>query len=186
MSTVLTTEPSTIRAGDFLTWLKSLSEYPANAGWSLSYTLINDSTKITINAAASGADHLVSVLAATSANYASGLYSWMARVTKATEIYTIASGSIEILPNLAALTIFDGRSHARIMVQAIEAAIQGRASSTQLEYEINGRRVRNMDPGDLIKWLSFYRAELAKEAQVESIRRTGVNPRNIGVRFHRV
>lgn len=186
MVTVPTIEPSVFRAGDFLTWLKSLPDHPANAGWSLTYTLINATTKITITASASGAEHLVSVSAATSAGYASGGYSWMSRVTKATEIYTMASGSIEILPNLAALTTFDGRSHARIMVQAIEAAIQGRASSTQLEYEINGRRVRNMDPGDLIKWLSFYRAELAKEAQVESIRRTGVNPRNIGVRFHRV
>jgi len=186
MATVPTIEPDVVRAGDFLTWLKSLPDYPANAGWSLTYTLINATAKITITASASGADHLVSVPAATSTNYEAGLYSWMSRVTKATEIYTIDQGSIEILPNLAALTTFDGRSHARIMAQAIEAAIQGRASSTQLEYEINGRRVRNMAPSDLISWLSFYRAELAKEAQVESIRRTGVNPRNIGVRFHRV
>lgn len=186
MATVPTTEPQTMRAGDFITWQKTLTDYPANAGWSLVYTLINGSTKLTINATASGADHLVSVAAATSASYAAGSYTWMARVTKATEIYTVDTGSLEVLPNLAALTTFDGRSHARIMVAAIEAAIQGRASSTQLEYEINGRRVRNLDPSDLIKWLSFYRAEVAKEAQAETIRKTGVNPRNIGVRCTRV
>lgn len=186
MATVPSTEPASIRAGDFLTWTKTLSDYPANAGWALVYTLINGSTKLTINATASGADHLVSVAAATSAAYAAGSYTWMARVTKGTEIYTVDTGSLEVLPNLAALTTFDGRSHARIMVSAIEAAIQGRASSTQLEYEINGRRVRNLDPSDLIKWLSFYRAEVAKEAQAETIRKTGVNTRNIGVRCVRV
>jgi hypothetical protein len=186
MPTVPSTEPLSIRAGDLVTWTKSLSDFPANAGWTLTYTLINATTKITIAASASGADHLVSVPAATSANYAAGIYTWMARVSKALELYTVAQGTIEILPNLATLTTFDGRSHARTMVEAIEAAIEGRASALQLEYEINGRRIKFMGPDELIKWLSFYRSELAKEAQAESLTRTGINRRNIGVRCVRV
>lgn len=186
MATVPTIEPQTIRAGDLVSWTKTLQDYPANAGWSLVYTLINGSAKITINASASGADHLVSVAAATSAAYAAGSYSWMARVAKGAEIYTVDTGSLTIQPNLAALNTFDGRSHAKVMVEAIEAAIQGRASSLQLRMMINGRSIEFYPPADLIKWLSFYRAEVAKEAQLESIRRTGKNPRNIGVRFHRV
>lgn len=186
MATVPTTEPSTIRAGDLLSWSKALADYPANAGWSLTYTLINASNKITITATASGADHLVSVPAATTSSYTAGLYTWMARVTKALEIYTIDRGSMEVLPNLAALTTFDGRSHAKTMVEAIESAIQGRASALQLRMQINGRSIEYLNPADLIKWLSFYRAEVAKEAQAETIRKTGHNPRNIGVRFHRV
>lgn len=186
MATVPTIEPQTIRAGDLVSWTKALQDYPANAGWSLVYTLINGSAKITINASASGADHLVSVAAATSAAYAAGSYSWMARVTKGAEIYTVDTGSLTIQPNLAALNTFDGRSHAKVMVEAIEAAIQGRASSVQLRMTINNRSIEYLSPTELIKWLSFYRAEVAKEAQLESIRRTGKNPRNIGVRFHRV
>lgn len=186
MATVPTTEPVSIRAGDFLTWTKTLSDYPANDGWVLSYTLINASAKITITASASGADHLVSVAAATSAGYTAGSYSWMSRVTKGTEIYTVDTGSMQILPNLAALTTFDGRSHAKVMVEAIEAAIQGRASSVQLRMAINNRSIEYLSPTELIKWLSFYRAEVAKEAQAETIRKTGHNPRNIGVRCTRV
>lgn len=186
MATVPTIEPTTIRAGDLVSWSKSLADYPANDGWTLVYTLINGSTKLTINASASGADHLVSVAAVTSAAYTAGSYSWMARVTKGAEIYTVDTGSMQILPNLAALTTFDGRSHAKVMVEAIEAAIQGRASSVQLRMAINNRSIEYLSPTELIKWLSFYRAEVAKEAQAETIRRTGVNPRNIGVRFHRV
>lgn len=188
MPTVPTSEPQTFRAGDFLTWSKSLTDYPANAGWSLAYTLINASGKITINASPSGADHLVSVPAATTANYAAGSYSWMARVTKATEIYTIDNGTIEVLPNLAAagLTTYDGRSHAQTMVEAIEAAIEGRASALQLKMEINGRSIEYMGAADLITWLSFYRAELAKEGRAETLRRTGINRNKIGVRCTRV
>ena len=186
MATVPTIEPQTIRAGDLVSWTKTLQDYPANAGWSLVYTLINASSKITINASASGADHLVSVAAATSAAYAAGSYTWMARVTKAAESYTVGVGSLTIQPNLAALTTFDGRSHATVMVEAIEAAIQGRASSVQLRLAINSRSIEYLSPTELIKWLSFYRAEVAKEAQLESIRRTGKNPRNIGVRCTRV
>lgn len=182
MATVPTTEPTSIRAGDFLTWLKSLTDYPANAGWVLSYTLINAALKITITASASGADHLISVPAATTANYTAGRYSWMARVTKATEIYTIDSGTVEVLPNLSALTTFDGRSHAATMVEAIEAATEGRASALQLKMEINGRSIEYMGAGDLITWLSFYRAELAKEGRAETLRRTGINRNKIGVR----
>ena len=175
-----------MRAGDFLTWTKSFTDYPANDGWVLSYTLINATNKISIPASASGADHLVAVTAVNSAAYAAGIYTWMARVTKATEIYTVGQGTIEVLPNLAALTTFDGRSHARTMVEAIEAAIQGRASALQLEYELNGRRIKFMGPDELIKWLSFYRSELAKEAQAESLARTGISRRKIGVRCVRV
>ncbi len=186
MATVPTTEPATIRAGDFITWVKTLTDYPASAGWALSYTLINAAVKITINASASGADHLVSVAAATTGSYAAGSYTWMARVTKGTEIYTVETGSMQILPNLAALSTYDGRSHAKVMVEAIEAAIQGRASSVQLRMAINNRSIEYLSPTELIKWLSFYRAEVAKEAQAETLRKTGINPRNIGVRFHRV
>lgn len=186
MADMLSIEPQTIRAGDFVTWMKSLADYPADAGWSLAYTLINAAGKITINASASGADHLVAVAATATANYVAGSYIWMARVTKGSESYTIGTGTIDILPNLAALTTFDGRSHAKVMVEAIEAAIQGRASALQLRMSINNRSIEFLSPSELIKWLSFYRAEVAKEGQLETIKRTGKNPRNIGVRCVRV
>ncbi len=184
--TIPSTEPTTLRAGDLLTWTKSLSDYPANNGWSLVYTLINAASKITITAGASGADFLISVAAATTAAYTAGTYQVMGRVTKSTEIYTVFTGTIEILPNLAALTTYDGRSHAKVMLAAIEAAYEGKASTTQLEMEINGRRVRNFAPAELIQWHSHYTALVAQEADAEHLARTGINRKRIGVRCTRV
>ncbi len=187
MSTVPTKEPSTIRAGDFLTWSKDLSpDYRADQGWALAYTLINATTKLTINASADGAKFLVSVPAATSAGYAAGGYDWMARVSKGTEIYTVGSGRIQIEPNWAALSAYDGRSHARKMLEAIESAYEGRASNTQLEMEINGRRIQYMGAEELIKWHSHYKALVVQEDQAERFARTGINPRRVGVRLRRV
>jgi len=185
-ATIPSTEPSSFRAGDLLTWTKSLADYPANQSWTLAYTLINAASKITINASASGADFLVSVAAATTAAYTAGAYQWMARVTKATEIYTVGQGTIEILPNLATATTFDGRTHAKTMLDAIEAAFEGKASSTQLEMEINGRRIKSFSPEEMIRWRSYYKMEVAKEGDAESLTRTGINRRRIGVRFTRV
>ena len=184
--TIPSIEPTSFRAGDLLQWTKSLSDFPAGAGWTLAYTLINHTAKITINASASGNDFSVSVAAATTANYAEGTYSWMARVTKATEIYTVGTGTIEILPNLAAATLYDNRSNAKTMLDAIEAAYYDRASSTQLEMEINGRRIRSMSVDELIKWRSYYAAIVAREADAETFARTGISRRRIGIRCTRV
>lgn len=177
-----TTEPKTFRAGDLLSWSKSLSDFPANAGWALAYTFINATQKLTINAGASGADFLVSVSAATTAPYIAGTYSWMARVSKGTEIYTVDSGTTEILPNLATATTYDGRTHAKKMLEAIEAAYEGRASLTQMQLQINGRSVQEFSRQELITWRSYYKAEVAQQGEIESIGRTGHNPRHIKVR----
>jgi len=65
-------EPTRIRAGDTITWRKTLSEFPASLGWVLYYRLINTVAKQDITAAADGDAHLVTVTKAASAGYAAG------------------------------------------------------------------------------------------------------------------
>ena len=85
-----------------------------SAGWALVYTLINATTKITLpTGVASGSDYVVTVPAATSANYAAGAYSYMATVTLAGERYTVETGTVTIRANLSAQTTYDNRSPAR-------------------------------------------------------------------------
>ena len=117
-----TIEPSRVTAGDTLAFTKSLPDYPASAGWVLSYTLINGTGKITFNATASGSDHAVNVLAATTAGWAAGTYTWQSVVTKAAERYTIGQGSMVVAPDLAAAATFDGRSSARKALAPMSAS----------------------------------------------------------------
>lgn len=161
--TILTTEPAQLRAGDLATWTKTLADYPASSGWALSYALVKAGLRIAINASASGDDHLVAVAAATTSGWAAGSYTWVARVTKATEIYTVASGTLDILPDLAAAsTGYDGRSHAVKTLDAIKSWIETRNPGVA-EYEISGRRMKYIPMGDLLALRDRYQREVNAE-----------------------
>ena len=159
-----TTEPSRVTAGDTITWLKSLTDYPASGGWVLSYTLINSAAKITATAAASGADHLVTISAATSAVYTPATYTWHAAVTRGAERYTVGTGAIVIAPNLAAATTYDTRSSAKKALEAVNLALESYgAKAYQQSYEIAGRKMSFQNPGDFIAFRSRLMAEVARE-----------------------
>lgn len=163
-ATVPTTEPTQLRAGDTWSWSRSFSDYPAGT-WTLAYSLLNSSGKISITAAADGTDYLVTVAASSTANYTAGTYSGVARVTSGAESYTVWQGSIEVLPNLAAAPSFDDRTHARKMLEAIEAALESRASSSQVDLiqsAIGDRQVMRK-PELLIKLRDTYKLEVASE-----------------------
>ena len=160
-ATIQTTEPTSITPGDTVKWTRSLPDYPASAGWVLSYELVKASTRITITASSSGDNHLVTVAAATSTNYTAGDYAWRARVTKSGEVYTVGTGRVTILPSFASAT--DARSQARRALEAIESMLEGRASSAVMEYEIAGRRLRNYPIPELLTLRDRYRQDVARE-----------------------
>jgi hypothetical protein len=181
-----TIEPTRFRAGDTVSWSKSLSDYPASDSWVLHYRFINSTSKIDITAAADGSDHLVSVSAADSAAYRAGDYTWTSWVTKDAERYTIAGGRVTILPDLAAVTSsgFDLRSTARKTLDLVDAAMLAHgASAWTQEYEIAGRRMRFKTVGEFMSFRSRLKAEVRAEENAERIR-NGERPRNrINVRF---
>lgn len=162
--TIPTKEPAFVVAGDSITWKRSLADYPASAGWVLSYRLINAAGKIDITSAASGDDHLVSVTAVTSAAWVAGDYTWTAYVTKTAERYTLGSGAITVRPNLAAQAAgFDTRSHAAKTLDAIEAVIEGRATQSHLSYSVAGRQMQFIPIPDLLVLRDKYRVEVRSE-----------------------
>jgi hypothetical protein len=180
---VPTSVPAKITAGDTLSWSRSLPDYPANGGWVLKYRLINAAGKIDITAGASGADHLVSVTAATSAAYAAGTYDWQEYVEKGTERYTTGAGSIVVSPNLAAQAGgLDTRTDARRMLDAVNAWLVARDLAVA-EYEIAGRRMKYIPIADLIALRGKLQAEVNREEAAARIMR-GESPGNkLLVRF---
>lgn len=182
MADTPTIEPSSVNAGDTWRWTRSLADYPASAGWALSYTLINASAKITVNASASGDDHAVTVPAATTAGYAAGTYDWRARVSKAGEVYTVGEGRLTVRNAFSAAT-FDARTHARKTLDAIEAVIEGRASSEVSYYMIGNRQLRYMTPAELLTLRDKYRAECAREDAAAAVAAGLPDRRRVFVRF---
>lgn len=170
MTTIPTTEPTQVRAGDTVKWTRSLSDYPPTT-WTLSYALRGVPGEIDITASDNGdGTHLVSVPPATSAAWEPGIYPWSAKVTDGTDVYTVDQGTIEVLEDLSAIAgSHDGRSHAKKTLDALEAVIQKRASRSDLSYTIAGRTLQNMTPKEIRDEWSFWKSRVVMEARAERI-----------------
>lgn len=154
-----TTEPAALRAGDTANWLLNLPYHPAGQGWSVQYDLVNATHKITLTSAAEGDQHRITEAAAITAGYTPGKYLWQKRVKKGAEAYTLGTGTIEILPDLAAVVTLDTRSHAQKTLEALEAWIENRNPGVA-EYEIAGRRMKYISIAELLKLRDQYRREV--------------------------
>ena len=115
-------EPEKLTAGVTWKWKKTLSDYPASE-WSLCYYLRKDGAGIsTFNASADGDTFETTVTAAISAVYAAGVYDFIGIVSKGSEKYLVFDGIVEVLPNPTASAAYDPRTHARRVLDLIEAA----------------------------------------------------------------
>lgn len=182
-----TQEPTVLIAGDTLVWQKTLPNYPASAGWTLNYRLINAAGHLDIIAGASGSDFLVNVPAVTSAAYAAGMYSWQSFVTNAGgERYTLETGSIEVKANWAAQAVgLDTRSNAKKILEALEAAWVT-ASATRafvFDYKIADRQMRFATRAEWIAEIDYWRREVAREQRAERIKAGLPSGRTVYVRF---
>jgi len=175
----LTNIPPTLMAGDSATWRASLPDYPASAGWSLSYVLINAAGKLTIASTADGDDHLVSLESATTAAYPPGRYGYTALVSLSGDRIAVGSGSIEILPDVASLDSLDSRTFAEKTLDALEAVISGKASKDQLQYALNGMSLARYTWDELIKARNYFRGEVQKEQRAKA----GKKANKVYVRF---
>lgn len=179
-----TSEPGSLIAGDTAKWLKTLGDYPATAGWVLSYILINATSKITFSASASGADHLVNVAAATTASWAAGSYSWRASVALAGEVYTVGSGTITVEPAFGVgVSTLDDRSFAAKALANIEAYLVDPNNLSAARYSIAGREIQKIAMVDLLKARDKYKAEVALETAASDAGRGLPDRRRIYVRF---
>ena len=163
-----TKEPDAAREGDTIKWEKDLADYSAADSWVLKYAFRGNSSTIDITAAASGKKHLISITAATSADYSSGVYDVLGWVEKGSERYTVYSGTIEILADLeAAGSSYDGRTHVKKTLDAIEAVLENRATKEILESSIEGVAIKRIPHEELMamrgRYLAWYKEELAAE-----------------------
>lgn len=181
MPTIPTTEPASINAGNTAKWQKSLVEYPASAGWVLTYELVNAQQRITFGSEPAGDDHLVNVAAATTAAWTPGAYEWRASAALGSEIYTVASGRMQVAPAFG--TAVDARSQVRRTLEAIEATLEGRASSATAEYQIAGRALKYIPVPELLTLRDRYRRDLAAEEDASAVLAGGAPRGRIMVRF---
>jgi hypothetical protein len=179
--TAPTTEPAALRAGDTWAWRREdLGDYPASA-WTLTYYFRNAVSHFNITAAADGDVFDVEVAGATTAGYAPGRYTWFAFVSDGTDRHQVGDGAFEVQQDVANAVPFDGRTFARRLLDYVEAALENRASSDQLdviEAQLDARKIRRGEGG-----LLALRSQLQIEVKREDAARMGETKSRILVRF---
>jgi hypothetical protein len=179
MASTPTTEPTELRAGDTWTWRRDdLADYPAS-GWALTYYFRNATRFFDVTATADGAGHLATVARATTAAIVAGVYTWVAVASNATERHEVSRGQTTILPDYSATAAIDGRTFARVLLDAVEAELIQRGSSGRLDVVTSALADRSLtrDAGGLTALRTQLKAEVAQEDAAER-RRLGLASRN--------
>ncbi len=176
--------PKEITAGLNAEWEISGGDYPASGGWTLSYVLVKTGAQIVFDAAAAGDDFQVTLNAATTSGYAAGIYKYKAFASKGTDKYPVESGTIEILPDFITQSSgYDSRSHVKRVLDAIEATIEGSASSAQKSMSLNGVNLDQYELPQLLELRSLYKSEYASEIKAEKLNRGEKIGGKVFVRF---
>lgn len=126
--------------------------------------LLRGPETIDLTATGDGSEHLFYASAATTSAWAPGVYRYAVRATRGDDVRPVVSGSLEIIPDIAlmeagALVL----SHARIVLNNINAVIEKRATQDQQKYVINNRELWRTPIPELLKLREVYMAEVRME-----------------------
>lgn len=162
--------PDSFRAGDSVTWTVSLPAFPASAGWAVSYRLLSPSgVAVDIDSTASGDDHVTTLTAANTSVLTEGTATLVCIATKGDERKTVGSKTVTILPDLAVIGTFDGRSRNQKTLDDLEAALAAYAAAGQghvAEYQVAGRVMKFRTVEEIEALIAHYRRLVVKERAV--------------------
>lgn len=179
-------------AGDTLDFYDDVPDYPPNDGWTLKYYLsprftTPTQTLITISSITEGTRYRLQAAAGITIGWAPGAYTWKRRVEKAGPInQSLGEGQIVIKTAPSLMTQgFDGRTHARKMLDQINAALEALSLDVK-SYAIGSRTMTKRDIPELLTLRDRYMAEASNEEAAAEIASGLSNPRSFGIRFNRV
>ena len=185
-----TQEPDTLVVGDRWMWRRpDLASIYDPSEYALTYEFHRDSggggaNQFTITATETSDDYIIEVPSATTDAYVANAYIWYAFITRSSDSERIAvdNGRAELIDDFADSNA-DVRSHAKTVLDAIEATIEGRASQDQMSYSIAGRSLSRMSIDDLITFRNRYRAEYLEEIKKSRIKNKQDSGNLVKVRF---
>ena len=169
---VATNEPAELRAG--LTWQwerNDLADYPASA-WTLKYWFKRQggTDKFSVTASANGSAFSVNVAASTTAAYVADDYTWVAVVTAGSESFEVDRGTLKLLPRYDQDVALDDRTHAKKMLETIEAALEAITKWDVKSYAVGSRQMTKRDVPELLQLRDKYKGEVFREQLAENAR----------------
>jgi hypothetical protein len=126
-----------LRAGTTWSWKRSeCAEFPVADSWTYTYYLAGK-TSLSFSASNGTGEFTVSVAPTTTSAVAAGSYSWELRASLSGAVYTVSAGVFTIVADSNVGTS-DSRSHAEIMLAAVEAEIAARVTGDGSAHESYG------------------------------------------------
>jgi hypothetical protein len=177
MSTPIpTNEPTQITQGATVKWSKSFADYPASGGWNLKYYFRGPGAGLDLDVAGgaivvNGDGWIVTIDNSQSASLGAGINYWQAWIDNGGgESYVLGEGRTQVDAGLGSVDSgapYDGRSEIKKTLDAIRAAIAGRATQAQLRRSIAGTMIEFMSITELLaaetRWTQLYNAEIRGE-----------------------
>lgn len=163
-------EPSEFQAGNSYAWTKTLDDYPADDGWTLSYSLRGTPPQayvIDFSATADGSDFAISLTSATTLDWVPGTYTLAGYVTDGTNRYEVFRGLVTITPNISALTAeegFDGRTYWQRIRDKLRLTIENGVIRDVIRYSYNGVSTEVVSMADAFKALAYAETMVAQES----------------------
>lgn len=174
--------PAELTAGDSLQWTTTLADYSASDSWSVStYFRADDGRRFEVVMSGVTTTWTGTLDGSDTSKWSAGVYSWHTVVSKNADRITVDHGQIRVLPDPEGET---PPSHARRMLDAIEALIEGRLTSDKAErFTINGQSIDKMPSNEIREWRNYYAAEVAAERNRDRQFRGGRSHRIVRTRF---
>jgi len=172
--------PKSLIAGDTWSWTADYALYPAGT-WTATAYFENATESFNVASSDDGTSHLFAKTAANSAGLDKGSYFVRVRVTDGSSVHTVESGWCDVKPDPASTVANDPRTWARRTLEAVEAFLEGNATTAQASMSIGGRSISRWSIAELTQWRDRLRSEVAVENQGSG---AGLG-RNLKVRFER-
>ena len=181
--------PTELQLGDFWAWKREdLSiDYPVDS-YSLSYefNLVDGATVSNFTITATESNDTYIIEASNTSSYTKGNYNWVSYMTRSSDSARVKleEGFVEVQDNYAT-TSASVRSHAKIVLDSIEAVIENRANIDQASMSIAGRSLSRMSIDELLTFRDRYKAEYLKEVKQLRIKNNRGSGNTIKVNFGR-
>lgn len=170
-----------LQKGDFWAWKKTglTTDYPFSL-YSVKYKFhhLSGSTPLFFTVTATEVDDEYVFSTSTTTSHPAGEYKWTAIVIR-------TSDSVEAIIGEGYVTVVDDaiRSHAKIVLDSIEAVIEGRANMDQASMSIAGRSLSRTPIEELLLLRSRYKSEWLKEVKLARLKNGKASGNTIRVQF---
>jgi hypothetical protein len=173
--------PTQIRQGDSYTWTETDSDHPASTYTGKCY--INGPSALTLTAVADGDEYDFEITAAQSAALTVGTYQLQIR-TELTAAYTHGVKTIQVIAGGVQSAGYEARNHNRIVLDAINAAIEGRATHAEQAVTIGGKSIQYMTFEEMITAKMKYERFVEADEAADRVN-AGLNSgKQVSVRFN--